>query len=371
MTPFTGIVGQPRAVTALGALMASDRVSPSLILHGPIGVGKLPTALAVARAFLCSSASGRPCGRCASCRRIDERNLIHPDIRIAFPEKLADFEKGKTTEGASGVDPQELQAEAIANPAWNLLIDRIRQGIAFVQRRPSEGTRSFLIVDQAHRMPAEAANALLKTLEEPPPHAVIILITSSLHALLPTLRSRCQAIPFQLVPRDAIAEALVRRGGIDAEEALLRAGLAFGRIGAALDLDLGEFRERREILLRILETLLKGGDPGLAVARAEEIARGGDSVESDLETLFGLLRDLMILAATPSAAGGVRLVHVDLPSRLAPLAERLGEAGPAAVVHLETTIEAIRRKGNRQMLIENLFLGLLPAAGAAAPRGAA
>ncbi len=343
--------------------MNSDRFSPSLIFHGPVGVGKLPTALALARAFLCTASGERPCGRCASCRRIDERALVHPDIRIAFPERLADFDKGETSEGASGIDPQERQADAIANPTWSLLIDRIRQGIVFVQRRPAEGPRSFLIVDQAQRLPAEAGNALLKTFEEPPPHAVLILITSSLHSLLPTLRSRCQAIPFQLVPRDAIAEALVRRGGIDPEQALLRAGLAFGRIGAALDLDLEEFRRRRESLLQILEMLLTRGDPGLAIARAEEIARGGDAVESDLEIVFGLLRDVMIIAATPSAAGGTRLVHVDLSPRLAALAGRLGEAGPLAIDRLDATLEAIRRKGNRQLFIENFFLGLLGAAG--------
>lgn len=363
MNPFAGIVGQPRAIASLGALMSSDRFAPSLIFHGPVGVGKLPTALAVARAFLCAAPGERPCGHCASCRRIDEHALVHPDIRIALPERLADFEKGETSEGASGLDPQERQADAIANPTWGLLIDRIRQSIAFVQRRPAEGPLSFLIVDQAQRLPAEAGNALLKTLEEPPPHAVVILLTSSLHTLLPTLRSRCQTIPFQLVPRDAIAEALVRRGGIGPEEALLRAGLAFGRIGAALGLDLEEFRGRRESLLQILEMLLTRGDPGLAIARAEEVARGGDAVESDLEIVFALLRDVMILAVTPSAAGGTRLVHVDLSPRLAALAGRLGEAGPLAIDRLDTALDAIRRKGNRQLLIENFFLGLLPAAG--------
>lgn len=360
MSGFEEIIGQPRATGALAGALATGRLCPSLIFHGPPGVGKLRTALTLARSLLCSAPGGAPCGSCRTCRRIEEHALLHPAVRVVFPEKLADFERGEApVEGTAGPDSQALQAEAIANPAWTVLIDRIRQAVGFLQRSPSEGGRSILIIDQAHRMPPEAANALLKTLEEPPGHAVLILMTRAFHALLPTLRSRCRAIPFQLVPRAALASYLVERRGLEPGEAALRAALSGGRIGAALDLDLARLRRRRDELLEMLGSALRKADPALAVARAEEIARGGESVEADLDIVVSLLRDLMVCEAAP-AAGTDALVHGDIGGRLAELAGSLAPAGPQAVEEFEGAIESIRRKGNRQLVIENALLGLLP-----------
>jgi DNA polymerase-3 subunit delta' len=359
---FPDIIGQPRVTGPLQHAVREGRLFPSLAFHGPPGVGKLSTALALCRALLCRAAAS-PCGRCRDCRRIDERALVHPDVRIVLPEKLSDFEKGVAAEGgAAGLDAQATQAEAIKNPVWTILIDRIRQAIGFVQRGPAEGRRAVLIVDQAHRMGAESANALLKTLEEPPDHAVIILLTPSLHALLPTIRSRCQAVPFQLVAQRAIVDFLVERRGVGAEEAVLRAGLSGGRIGAALDLDLDQFRARRDELLTLLVDLVERGDPGIAVTRAETLARAGKTLEADLDIIMSLVRDAAVLQAVPTAAG--RLVNVDIAGRITRLAAAPGGAPgfERAVEALAGTLEAIRHKGNRQLLVEDFLLGLVPAA---------
>jgi DNA polymerase-3 subunit delta' len=329
------IVGQPRAVGALEQAIESGRIVPSLIFYGPEGVGKLATAVALCRALLCGSAEP-PCRDCATCRRIDERALMHPDIRVIFPERVSDFEKGAApTEGAAGVDLQDRQTAALRNPAWTVLIGRVRQSIDFLQRRPAEGRRSMLIVDQAHRMGSEAANALL-----------------------PTIRSRCQSIPFQQVPAAEIAAFLASHHSLDPEESSLRAGLSDGRIGAAIDLDIEEFRSRREKVLRVLENLLNQGDPGLAVARAEEITRGGQPVEQSLELLMTLARDLMIIAAAGESAPG--LIHVDLLPRLRALAGLLDPEAPRCIRDLDRTLDAIRHRGNRQLLVENFLLDLVP-----------
>jgi len=363
------ILGQPRAMSALQTALDAGRIFPSLVFHGPIGTGKLATALLVSRALLCSAPEERPCGACRSCRRIGEQALVHPDVRLVMPERKSDFEKGESDEGAVGPAPQEQQGEAIANPVWSVLIDRVRQGIAFLQRRPSESQRSILIVDQAHRMEAPAANALLKTLEEPPPHVVLILLTPSWHALLPTIRSRCQAVPFQLVPRPEIVNFLVESRELPAEEAVLRAGLSDGRIGRALDLDLEQFRRRRESLVAILDDLDRRGDPGIAVARAEAVLQSGDPLDGDLEILMTLLRDVLILGVAPAEEG--RLINVDMAARLRDLAARIGDRSGTALEDLETMIESIRHKGNRQLLLENFLIGLLPDAPRAAPGAAA
>lgn len=360
------IVGQARAMSVLQRALEEDRLFPSLVFHGPPGVGKLSTALLVARALLCSSGNGRPCDACRSCRRIGGHALVHPDVRLILPEKKSDFDRPPSDdETVSGIDPQEAQAEAVRNPVWSVLIDRVRQGIGFLQRRPAEGRRSILIVDQAQRMEAAAANALLKTLEEPPGHALVILVTPSWHALLPTIRSRCQAVPFQLVSRTSIVSYLVERMERGAEESVLRAGLSGGRIGVALDLDVEEFRRRRDALLGLLDDLARRGDPGQAVARADSMVHGGGAVEEDLEILMTLLRDALVLEVSPGHEAA--LVNVDVVPRLREVAVGLrARAGPALEA-LETTLDSIRRKGNRQLLIENLLMELLPERPTTAP----
>jgi DNA polymerase III subunit delta' len=360
------VVGQSRATSALQRALEADRLFPSLAFHGPPGVGKLSTALLVARVLLCDADEGRPCGACRSCRRTAGLALTHPDLRLVLPERKSDFDRrAAEAEGSEGIDPQEAQAEAVANPVWSVLIDRLRQGIRFLHRHPSESRRSILIVDQAHRMEASAANALLKTLEEPPPQALLILITPSWHALLPTIRSRCQAVPFQLVPRSSIVSYLVERREMGAEEAVLRAGLSGGRIGAALGLDLEEFRRRRDALLGLIDGLARSGDAGQAVARAESIVHGGESVEGDLEVLMTLVRDALILGASPGDEA--RLINVDVAPRLHDLTLRLKAKAGVALDELETTLESIRHKGNRQLLIENFLMNLLPEAPGGAP----
>lgn len=363
---IAGLVGQPRVTSALERAFASGRFHPSLIFHGPAGTGKLTAALALARALLCRApVEGGACDTCPSCRRIDAQSLRHPDVRVVLPESKTDFDKGEpAVEGVSGIDVQERQADAVRHSGWEILIDRIRGAIGFVQRRPSEGTRSILIVDQAHRLGGPAGNALLKTVEEPPEHAVLLLLTHDLHALLPTLRSRCQSVPFQLLPADAIAAWLQSERGLEATEARRRAALSGGRIGPALEVDLAAFTARREELLRLLESFLRPPDPGQALWRAEQIAKSGDPGTDDLEILAGLLRDRMLLAAAGPEAPG--LLNADIAARLQALPAD-GDGGVAALEAFEAALEGIARHGNRQMLLENAFLTLLPPAGAPRP----
>jgi DNA polymerase-3 subunit delta' len=361
---FVGIVGQERATDALREAIDSARLFPSLVFHGPARVGKLSTAFALCRALLCPAPGVLPHDTCTVCRRIQERSLMHPDVRVVLPEKLSDFEKGDDGDDGPGADVQERQDEAVANPVWTILVDRIRQCLGFVHRRPSEGSRSVLIIDQAHRMGGESANALLKTLEEPPEHAILVLLTNSYHSLLPTIRSRCRPLPFTMVPTPRIAAWLIDHGRMDRDEAVLRAALCGGRIGVALDLDLEDYRAQREVLVTLLETLVTSADPGIAVARAEELARGGEALEGALEILMTLLRDLMLLEA---AGSGAPIMNLDLAPRLEALARHAPPRGPQPLLALEEAIEGIRRKGNRQLLVENALLGLVPAARAARP----
>src|SRR5204863_4408572 len=130
----------------------------------------------------------------------------------------------------------------------------------------------------------------------------------------------------------------------------------------AAEIDLDAFRARREALVAMLESFLRPPDPGRAVARAEQVAKGGESSEEDLDILVSVLRDRMIAGAAGPAAPG--LIHADILPRLMSLPVSDAEGGTAPLTALETALEGVRRKGNRQLLIENAFLDLL---GTAAP----
>ena len=141
----------------------------------------------------------------------------------------------------------------------------LRDLIHSLAQPPFELARRVYILDPAESLSLEAQNALLKTLEEPPAYALIILITCSLGSLLPTTRSRCQSYPFTPLPEAELRQLLVARGHGD-EEAAARAALAGGRVGRALALDLDALLEIREELLGALEEVLRAADPA-ALAR--------------------------------------------------------------------------------------------------------
>jgi DNA polymerase-3 subunit delta' len=200
------IRGQARAVELLRRAMAQGRVPHAYLFTGPPRVGKSTTALALAAAMNCERAPGEGCGECGPCERIGRG--IHPDV-VALERQ-----------GAS----QTVPIESIR-----------KQVIPVLGLAPHEARARFFLFDEATALLDPAANALLKTLEEPPARSHFVLCTSSVGELLPTIRSRCQRIIFQPLPTDVRAEL---DGEAEAEDQVGRAieglvsGLAAGRTGA-------------------------------------------------------------------------------------------------------------------------------------------
>jgi DNA polymerase-3 subunit delta' len=192
----------------------------ALLLHGPSGVGQFELAMALAEGWLCESSTvplgSRPCGVCASCRLVRAR--AHPDLLVLVPAALRESLGLAAGEGEEGSE----EASGKKKPSKEIRVDEVRVAIAFALTTSARGRGKVVVVHPAERMNPIAANAFLKTLEEPPGNARFLLCSAAPDALLPTIRSRCQALPLKL-PEKTDAIAWLTRRGIEEPEILLAA----------------------------------------------------------------------------------------------------------------------------------------------------
>lgn len=163
----------------------------ALLLHASGALGQLELALALAHAALCEAptAEGRACGRCAACHLLASRT--HPDLRVLVPEATA----LRLGWAAAAEEGGEGGAKSKAKPSRDIKVDAVRAAIDWAQRTSARGRGKVLVIHPAEAMNETAANALLKTLEEPPGRLRLLLTASDPEALLPTVRSRCQRVP--------------------------------------------------------------------------------------------------------------------------------------------------------------------------------
>lgn len=198
------------------------RRAHALLIHGPSGVGQFELALALAQAWLCEApnvpAPGfKPCGMCASCKLVQARS--HPDLLVVLPEALR--ESLGWSIDAAGEDGGAEKAGK-AKPSKEIKVEAVRAVLAFAQTTSARGLGKVVVMHPAERMNAVAANTLLKTLEEPPGDARFVLSTAGADALLPTIRSRCQALSLT-APDPVQALAWLTGQGISRPEVLLQA----------------------------------------------------------------------------------------------------------------------------------------------------
>lgn len=329
---FEEIIGQQAAVDALRRLLETGRVPHALLFRGPESVGKASVARIFAAAMLCTGEGAEACGRCSSCRSLAASS--HPDFTsVAFERRPSDGEFRK-----------------------EIVIDQIRALNHLAGVAPRLAPRRVFLIDPADCMNREAQNGLLKTLEEPPGKAVLILVASRPHMLLPTVRSRCFSVGFSPLNPGDLTRMLSRRG-LSSAEAQARAALAGGRPGTALELDLEAMSERREQILQMLEHLATGSrkEIGRLPAMGAELA-GKDETHlvTGLELLQSLLRDSARSAA--AAGGDPGLVHLDLAQRLSALGQRLGAARAAELVSaVDRARGDLRVNVNRTLLAESLL----------------
>jgi DNA polymerase-3 subunit delta' len=201
VTGFGGILGQEPAVSALRRNLEGGRVASSYIFVGPPGVGRKSCALAYAAALNCTAESPEPCGECRSCRDMDRG--VHPDVRIWRREKTV------------------------------IHIDLVRELIASLQLKSYREGYRFAILDEADTMNEQSANALLMTLEEPPPGSIVILIAANPQLIPATILSRCQRISFRPLTAETVTDLLMAREEVDRERASAAAAMAGGSLTRA------------------------------------------------------------------------------------------------------------------------------------------
>lgn len=334
-----GIYGHEWAVAQLRSNIRADRVAHAYLFTGPPGIGKSLLALRMAQALICERQSGDPCLQCRACRRIERDN--HPDVRVA----------GMATQ-AAGAKAEEAARQK------ELKIATIREWQRDLTLRPYEAKRRVLILHDAERLSEEAANAMLKTLEEPPPYATLLLVAHS-NELLPTIVSRCRVLRLRPVPTALVAEALRTRGATP-ERAAELAAWSGGRVGWAISMLADEAAQtaRRERLAELIELSIRDVSAGLqwAEQRAKEYRAGEqETVLSWLELWQSWWRDVIYVAAGCNEA----VTNVDRRDELTTLARRVS---PAMALRFWQQIIAasqqLRDNVNPQLALEHLVLHL-------------
>ncbi len=273
------VIGQERALRMLRGAVMRGRMASSYLFAGEDGIGKRHSALGFAKALNClepiegEDGFRDACGHCRSCHNIDAD--VHPDVLTVEPltnEILV-------CQIRAGGDSDRCSREKYEKP-------RVED---MLSRRSHEGGYKVVIIDQAEKMNGSAANAFLKTLEEPPPRSIIMLVSSRPDMLLPTIRSRCSRVNFRPLPESAVAEVL----GLEANSPIVR--LAMGSPGAVAKDDEGSGEEDRRRFFELLKSMLT---PGSRTAWKDR----GD-IEAWLDMAVLVLRDMTVFRLTGDAGG--------------------------------------------------------------------
>ncbi len=319
-TPY--LIGHEWAKKRLLSGLASGRVSHATLIVGPPSIGKATLARFFAQALTCSE-TPVPCGVCRSCRRIISGN--HPDVRV-------------------------LDA-----PDETLKIDQVRDLQRELWLSPHEGTWRVAVLCDFERASTEAANALLKTLEEPPAHVVLILTATEADILLPTIVSRCQVLPLRPLPLTEVQQALISHWGADEMQANLLAHVSSGRLGWAVRaLQDKAMLDRRDECLDAL-TSLSGKGRVDRLAYASSLSRNQKLARETLEFWMSWWRDVLLLTANAQ----VVLTNID---RMDSLRQHTNQVtlheSQRMVAQLRYIVSSLDQNVNLRLAMEVLLLSL-------------
>jgi DNA polymerase-3 subunit delta' len=358
---FSDFQGNDETVRRLREMLSRDHFPHGVILTGPRGAGKYTLAQMVSKTMNClerPETDGLPdfCGRCSNCERIAQADAL--DERFA--------EAVEAREGLRETDKKETRIliqtfpDALVippdPPQMLVKVDQVRHVTSNIYYRPGEGRQKTFIFPESNFM-KEAANALLKVLEEPPDYATLFLLAENSNALLPTIRSRCITLHLAPLPLEEIEKDLAYRVEWNSAQKKLVARLSGGALGRARTFDLSGYLNSRKDALTLLQTALSGSDHS-ALFRATESYRAGaegkEKTDYLIATFYILLEDLLFLKhGTPDM---VR--NLDIQNELATMASNV------SFNWISTAVERLGevQSGMRRNLLRSLSLDSFEAA---------
>jgi len=321
------LVGHEHQVNSLMRDIKTDRLRHAYLIAGPAGVGKRTLAIAFIKAVLCQNANA-PCGECRACKLIDAGN--HPDVITVAP-----LISGKV-----------VKTEKI-------VVDRIRELIRALNLKPVEASRKVALITNFETANEESSNAFLKTLEEPPGNALLILTTDVPEMLLETIQSRCEVIRLKPLPTLMIQNALTSRWNMPNDRAELLSRLCGGRLGWAVTAD-ESILERREQRLDELHDVVHGTRVQRFIY-ADKLYRDRELMKEALDVWLSWWRDVMVIASQASTSP----INVDRIESLQRTAAHVGlDASSKVVDSIQRTNIALMRNANARLALEVLLLAM-------------
>lgn len=318
--PFADIIGHDHAKTLLRSAILQNRLAHAYLFHGDDRIGKRLLALRLAQTLLCETVpDGRQpdaCGTCRACQQVDART--HPDFLVIEPD-------------------QEM-----ANP--QIKIESIRDIEHQMIYRPLIGNRKICLIDEADRMTIGAANALLKTLEEPPDHSLFILVSSRPYALPATIRSRCQALRLTAPAQTQVEAAVILKRELPPADAHFLALLSDGQLGRALECDLEQARTSQKEFTAIFSA--KGLQSFSTVLAAAEALAKGDRGPEAFDWLLRWLRDILLIAV---GAGSDHILNLDQRAGMQALAAHINIDD---LLDLISDLEKMERQAHRNLNVQ-------------------
>jgi DNA polymerase-3 subunit delta' len=320
---FRHILGQERAIHLLQQALASARLAHAYLFYGPPGTGKKLTALQFIKTLYCHSTALEACESCLSCRKIATGN--HPDVLLIG-----------ATGTSIGIEP----------------IRTLQQRLSY---KPYESQRMTVLIDGCEGLTPPAANALLKTLEEPPGYALLLLLAGNKEALPLTVVSRCQLVPFHPLAA-AHSRIILERQGIDTATATLASTLCAGRLETLTQHDLAQILAARQKAYTVLVDIIHDRTATVFM-RARQLVGKREACEELLYWFALLCRDLVMLKVAPHRP----LYNHDLGHDLAQLASGLSlDLLLEAFGCIEQLRASLRTNLNPQLVFERLLLQLQP-----------
>ena len=331
MQLFREMVGHARGIALLQSFLKTGEVPHALLFSGEEGIGKRTLAETFVAALLCTgdvNLEMEPCTQCLSCKRLEDHN--YPDFHLIEPEEQT------------------------------IKIDQILKLQEVISYKPLAGEKTVVVIDPADKMNLQAANALLKTLEEPTPHTLLILISSKPFSLPVTLLSRCQKVFFYPLSHSQIETILMNRNGLSVSDARLLISMTGGRLKEAVLSDVAQAREREAALYSLIsdETLLRYET---LFKVATTFSETHETLTTALHYLSAWFRDVLVMqtVAEAKAVSPTMLVYAWRHNEILRWAGRMNTHEVAKfIADMGEIQQAQIRNINRQLALETLLMRL-------------